>query len=67
MEPLSLDQVLAAQSLRKARPTVVPGTRAIINRRDANVWHTQVTDAMRLHDVKADQVNEFCDIAGVAD
>lgn len=68
MSTLNTDQAAAARRLLEARPPVLPGTRAILNRPRAIAWYHAVSSAMVAWGVKdPDQVREFCDLAGVAD
>ena len=57
-----------AQSLLICRPSVIPGTRAIIDETARRNWHTKVCETMKREKiVDQNDVKEFCDIAGVAD
>jgi hypothetical protein len=64
---LTKAQRAVAKSLFIRRPDVVPGTRAIVNRFEAEDWFKIVTTAIRQNGVKKEDVTEFCDIAGVPD
>ncbi len=60
-------QRAAAESLLANRPAVIPGTRVIVNVMEKDRWYTSVTDTIREIRLPMDRVNEFCDVAGVAD
>ena len=65
---LSAEERKAAEQLKAVRPAVVQGTRAIINRADAEDWFKKVTQKMRDLGFKDQiKVNAFCDLAGVPD
>lgn len=64
---LSDAQKSAAHALLASRPTVITGTRAITSQKQATAWHREVTDRMHELRVRPEDVQEFCDIAGVAD
>lgn len=65
---LTEPQLQAARELRKCRPEVFEGTRAIKSAVEAGVWHEKVSDAMRAHKItQAAAVEEFCNACGVAD
>lgn len=65
---LTESQLKAARALLECRPAVMPGTRAIKSSAEAGVWHAKVSDAMRAEKIlKPNDVQEFCDAAGVAD
>lgn len=65
---LNEKQRAAAVALLAARPEVVPGTRAIINAHECRAWYDEVTRAMGTEGVITDEdVNEFCNTAGVPD
>ena len=68
MNLLTKQQAATASRLFQSRPAVIPGTRAIFNEAAQRSWHAQVTAAMTESGIKSpDQVNAFCDVAGVAD
>jgi hypothetical protein len=60
-------QRAAAEALLVIRPPVLPGTRAILSATASNEWHDKVNAAIREHGIGRHNVNEFCDVAGVAD
>jgi hypothetical protein len=65
---LTPTQTLAAADLLKQRPAVIPGTRAIINDEARWQFYTRVSDVMEALNVEGQEaVNEFCDLAGIAD
>lgn len=65
---LTPQQITAARDLLGSRPTVIPGTRAILNDTDRKRWFDEVSEALtRLRVDSAIDVSEFCDLAGVAD
>lgn len=59
----------AAKALLAKRPTVVPGTRAIMSRAEAVLWFNEVSDTMKRLGIESDHVKvaAFCDLAGVPD
>lgn len=65
---LTPEQVEAAKALLLVRPTVLPGTRAILDRKEADAWHDTVRFTLRRLKVRgAEDRTEFCNVAGVAD
>jgi hypothetical protein len=61
-------QKAVAQDLFMKRPETLPGTRAIVNVRKAALWYKSVTKCMIDNKIQhLDDIQEFCDIAGVAD
>lgn len=64
---LTVKQKKAAKELRAQRPMCIPGTNAIISRKEASAWHDLVATAATGLDVTTDQLPTFCDLAGVAD
>ena len=65
---LTKQQIFAASRLFQDRPAVHPGTRAILDEQQAKDWHARVTaEINRLEIVDPRAVNDFCDLAGVAD
>lgn len=68
MKPLTKRQAAAASRLFQSRPAVIPGTRAILDETAQRAWHADVTAAIKEHGITSpDNVNAFCDLAGVAD
>ena len=66
MQLLSTRQRVAAASLLKRRPALVPGTRVVHHDRACELWYELVCSEMRrLGVVDPDQAKEFCDRAGV--
>lgn len=59
----------AALKLLESRPTVLPGTRAILNPAKATTWFNEVTDSITKLGIDQDvkKVAAFCDLAGVPD
>lgn len=55
-----------AQALLEIRPTVLPGTRVILDDAERKRWNAAVTAAMRAENVADKDVATFCDQAGVA-
>lgn len=65
---LTGEQIAAAEVLLQERPPVIPGTRAIVDAMACERWYARVTETMERLGVNSYRaVNEFCDIAGVAD
>ncbi len=58
-------QVKVAESLRYARPGVIPGTNVIPDTEARERWYEAVTHCMDVNKVPPDLVSAFCDIAGV--
>lgn len=59
-------QVRVALIVLAERPPVIPDTCVIINEVQKVVWYNQVGDAMKMVGIKTrEQVNEFCNLAGV--
>jgi len=57
----------AAAELLRVRPPVLPGTRAIPDNAQRNAWYALVTQGIVDLSIPTDAVEEFCDLAGVAD
>lgn len=68
MAHLTQKQREAAAAMFRRRPTVIPGTRAILSDTERKLWFLQVTDTMLEHHVTTPYaIAEFCDLAGVPD
>lgn len=68
----SLNEVFESAKREAQRKVIqltmcVPGTNAIISRKEASAWHDLVATAGIGLDVTAEQLPAFCDLAGVAD
>jgi hypothetical protein len=63
---ISAKQRKAAIALLAMRPAVLPGTCAIIDEHQAKDWHDRVASKCLQLDLKPEQVETFCDVAGVA-
>lgn len=64
---LTREQRDAAITLLECRPTVIPGTRAILDRKAAVSWFRQVTATMNRLELPQSLTDAFCDVAGVPD
>lgn len=60
-------QKARAAQLLKERPTVLPGTRVILDAKKQADWFARVNAAMRELKVGTRDVSTFCDLAGVPD
>lgn len=67
MATLTAKQEAVARELRMARPMVYPGTRVIMDAFERKAWYDQVYSAMNAQSIAPNQVNAFCDLAGVPD
>lgn len=64
---LTVKQKKAAATLLAKRPMCLPGTRAIIRDSERTAWYDLVTKAAIDLKLDPEQINAFCDLAGVAD
>jgi hypothetical protein len=64
---LTREQRDAATTLLERRPTVLPGTRVILDRAEAVSWFREVTATMGKLELPGNLVDAFCDVAGVPD
>lgn len=64
---LTEEHMTKARELARVRPAVLPGTRAILDPKQQEAWHKQVTEAIEGFGLTVGQMHEFCNIAGVAD
>jgi hypothetical protein len=67
MSKLTAEQIAAAQGLLENRPPVLPGTRVILDDAARKQWYDNVTATMERLGLDQDDVNQFCDLAGVPD
>jgi hypothetical protein len=56
-----------AKALLGLRPTVLPGTRVILDQEQAKWWFSKVTEEMNGLRLNEGQIQAFCDLAGVPD
>jgi hypothetical protein len=64
---LAQEQRDAAIALLERRPTVLPGTRVILDRAEAVSWFREVTATMNRLKLPESLTDAFCDVAGVPD
>ena len=62
---LTPEQMRAAHELREQRPRTFDGSNVIVSDEEREAWHGKVNHALDSWEVRPEDVQRFCDIAGV--